>query len=463
MESVAGIQTLKATAVEPQVRDHYEDKLAAYINAALRVVTLGAAGSQLVGPIGKVTSASLLCSGAQAGIGGPFTIGDFVAFNMLAGQISGPVLRLAQLARLPTVPLSADRLGDILNAPVEVGTMGVKQIPPPLRSHARFEDIGFRYGKAIFRMRAIAIGSGDLTRSMSFTLPIHLLCLRRPGPVKINRSHRKSIHPRRKMIGLSCRIGYEISCAEIDSSSLRGRVPSAMMNRFDLMAVTSNLNIEPVKASSSLRDLVYTSLKSAIANMDIYGQPNEVRLDERKLSVELGVSRTPVREALTVLEQEGFVRSEPRRGVFVVRKTKLEIVEMIYAWAALESMAARLACASATDEQLRALRTTFPEFYTHAPSSKIDDYSNANIRFHQTIISYGNCRVISDMTSNLFMHVRGIRSIAIRQDDRVVRSTKEHQEIINALEQRDSSLAEYLVRNHALGLSTHVLEHQQDF
>ena len=229
------------------------------------------------------------------------------------------------------------------------------------------------------------------------------------------------------------------------------------------MGKTPDLVFEPVKASSNLRDLVYTSLKSAIANIDIYGRPDEVRLDERKLSVELGVSRTPVREALTVLEQEGFVRSEPRRGVFLVRKTKTQIVEIIYAWAALESMAARLACSNASDGQLGALRTTFPEFYTKSPSENIDDYSQANIKFHQTIISFSNCQVISDLTSNLLMHVRGIRSIAIRQDDRVVQSSREHQEIINALEQRDSSLAEYLVRNHALGLSKHVLQHQNEF
>ncbi len=222
------------------------------------------------------------------------------------------------------------------------------------------------------------------------------------------------------------------------------------------------LGIEPVKVNSSLRDLAYVSLKNAISKLDIYGSLDELRLDERKLSAELGVSRTPVREALTVLEQEGFVRSEPRRGVFVVRKTKAEIVGMIYAWAALESMAARLACANASDEQLSSLRTTFPEFYERAPCKTIDDYSHANIRFHQMIVSFGQCQVISDMTSNLFMHVRGIRSLAIRQGDRVIRSAREHQEIINALEQRDSSLAEYLVRSHALGLSAHMQEHLED-
>ena len=224
-----------------------------------------------------------------------------------------------------------------------------------------------------------------------------------------------------------------------------------------------DLDISPVKATANLRDLVYTSLKAAIARMDIYASADEVRLDERKLSADLGVSRTPVREALTVLEQEGFVRSEPRRGVFLVRKTKDQIVDMIYAWAALESMAARLACANATDAKLRGLRVMFPEFYATRPSRMIDDYSNANIRFHQTIISFAACQVISDITSNLFLHIQGIRRIAIKQDDRIISSAKEHQEIIDALEQRNGSLSEYLVRKHALGLAAHVLEHQHEF
>src|SRR5262249_19997651 len=97
VESLAGIQTLKAMAVEPHVRQRWDEQLAGYIGPSLRVVTLGAAGSQLVGLVNKVTSAALLWFGAQAVIGGTLTIGEFVAFNMLAGQISGPVLRLAQL------------------------------------------------------------------------------------------------------------------------------------------------------------------------------------------------------------------------------------------------------------------------------------------------------------------------------------------------------------------------------
>jgi DNA-binding GntR family transcriptional regulator len=94
-----------------------------------------------------------------------------------------------------------------------------------------------------------------------------------------------------------------------------------------------------------LSRLACDAIKRAITEMDIYGHPTEIRLDERQLAEDLGVSRTPIREALTVLEQEGFVRTVPRRGVYVVRKTKREIIEMIIVWAAIESTAAGLAAA----------------------------------------------------------------------------------------------------------------------
>jgi hypothetical protein len=82
---------------------------------------------------------------------------------------------------------------------------------------------------------------------------------------------------------------------------------------------------------------------------------DELRLDERQLARSLGVSRTPIREAMTLLEQEGFLRTVPRRGIFIVRKTKRQIIEMIEMWAAIESMAARLATVNASDEEIAAL------------------------------------------------------------------------------------------------------------
>src|ERR1700729_3216355 len=98
------------------------------------------------------------------------------------------------------------------------------------------------------------------------------------------------------------------------------------------------LSLAPINATVSLRDQAYARLRQAISEADIYRSREEIRLDEKDLTEALGVSRTPIREAMTLLEQEGFLRTVPRRGIYIVRKTKHEIVEMIYMWAALESM-----------------------------------------------------------------------------------------------------------------------------
>src|SRR5579875_1145534 len=79
--------------------------------------------------------------------------------------------------------------------------------------------------------------------------------------------------------------------------------------------------LEPIEASASFKHKAYAALKSAIVSMDVYHSRDEIRLDERKLAQDFGISRTPVREAMAQLESEGFVRSVPRRGIYVVRKT----------------------------------------------------------------------------------------------------------------------------------------------
>src|SRR3984893_11407722 len=119
------------------------------------------------------------------------------------------------------------------------------------------------------------------------------------------------------------------------------------------------LDMPRLDTQASFRDLAYAALKRAITAIDIYDRPDEVRVDNGALSADLGVSRTPIREAMTLLEQEGFVRTLPRRGIYVVRKTKREIVEMITVWAALESMAARLITVTASDAEIGALRRLF--------------------------------------------------------------------------------------------------------
>jgi DNA-binding GntR family transcriptional regulator len=225
--------------------------------------------------------------------------------------------------------------------------------------------------------------------------------------------------------------------------------------------VTQRLAVQPIDTQSSFRTQAYQALKRAITSVNIYAQRGELRLDERQLSQDLGVSRTPIREAMSLLEQEGFVKTLPRRGIFVVRKTKKEIIEMIQVWAALESLAARLITLNASDADIASLRHLFDEFRGagHSPEEHLGEYSDANIKFHQSIIRLSGNRLIADMTENLFIHVRAIRQMTIGQDNRATRSIVDHLNIIEALENRDTAQAEELVRRHTLDLAAHVEKH----
>jgi DNA-binding GntR family transcriptional regulator len=218
-------------------------------------------------------------------------------------------------------------------------------------------------------------------------------------------------------------------------------------------------SLEPLADTSTFADRAYVALKNVIVSLNVYDQPGEVRLDERQLAQDLGVSRTPVREAMAQLEREGFVRSVPRRGIFVVRKTKQEVIELITAWAALESMAARLITQIASDEEIATLRKMFTKFENGELHARLDEYSEVNIEFHQSIIRMSSNRVLTDLAANLFTHMRMIRRQTIGEQDRADRSIRDHMNIIQALEARDTARAEELVRAHALGLADHVARH----
>jgi len=217
--------------------------------------------------------------------------------------------------------------------------------------------------------------------------------------------------------------------------------------------------LEPFETGVSFKHKAYVALKNAIVAMDVYHSREEIRLDERKLAQDFGISRTPVREAMAQLESEGFVRSVPRRGIYVVRKTKREVIEMITAWAALESMAARLTTQNASDEEIAGLRKMFAAFVDGKLRAHLDEYSDANIEFHQSIIKLSGNRVLIEMAENLFTHMRMIRRKTIVEKDRVDRSIRDHMKIIEALEARDTDRAEVLVRDHALGLAEHVAQY----
>jgi DNA-binding GntR family transcriptional regulator len=224
------------------------------------------------------------------------------------------------------------------------------------------------------------------------------------------------------------------------------------------------LAIEAVKPEQTFKQRVYADLKRALTEMDLYATPETIWLDERQLSEQLGVSRTPVREALTMLEKEGFVRPIPRRGIIVVKKTLREVVEMIEAWAALEGMAARRAAAQAPAEELASLRLIFKDFGArHRPADYLDEYSAANLAFHQRIIQLGGSQLLEDLTANLLLHVRGIRRITIGRAERISASIQDHLAIIDAIESRNADKSELLSREHTLGLAAFVEKHGGEF
>ncbi len=224
-------------------------------------------------------------------------------------------------------------------------------------------------------------------------------------------------------------------------------------------ATIEHPRLEPIDTAFSFKNQAYTALKSVIVGMDVYGSRSEIRLDERSLAHDFGISRTPVREAMAQLERDGFVRSVPRRGVYVVRKTKREVIELITAWAALESMAARLITENASDDEVASLRKMFATFENGEVRAHLDEYSEINIEFHQTIIRLSRNTVLVQLAGNLFTHMRMIRRKTIGEKDRADRSIRDHMHIIEALEARDTLRAEKLVRDHALGLADHVAKY----
>jgi len=220
--------------------------------------------------------------------------------------------------------------------------------------------------------------------------------------------------------------------------------------------MSHQLVIKPIDQDFSLKGHIYEVLKQGITSMNIYADNAELRLDERRLSEQLQISRTPIREALARLEQEGLVRIAPRKGVFIVRKSVHEILEMIIVWAALESMAARLATERAGEAEIGALRSMLRGFDNGEAHAHIDQYAEANIKFHRRILKISKCATLTSMADGLFLHMRAIRARTMTENDRVTRSIVDHDRIVTALEARDADLAERLVREHTLNLHHHV-------
>jgi len=146
VESVTGVETLKSMAIEPQMQRRWEEQLAGYVAASFRVINLNNTASQAVQTVNKLVIAATLYFGAKLVISGDLTVGQLVAFNMIAARVSQPVLRLAQIWQdFHQVRLSVDRLGDVLNTMPEPTFSPSRAALPPIQGNVTFEHVGFRY------------------------------------------------------------------------------------------------------------------------------------------------------------------------------------------------------------------------------------------------------------------------------------------------------------------------------
>ena len=162
VESVTGIETLKAMAVEPQMQRRWEEQLAGYVSASFRVLTLGNTASQTVQLVSKIVTAGILYCGARLVIDGSLSVGELVAFNLLAGRVSAPVLRLAQIWQdFHQARLSIARLGDILNTTAEPTYSPGRAQLPAIRGDIKFDHVSFRY----------RIDGQEVLQDVSFEVP----------------------------------------------------------------------------------------------------------------------------------------------------------------------------------------------------------------------------------------------------------------------------------------------------
>jgi DNA-binding GntR family transcriptional regulator len=225
----------------------------------------------------------------------------------------------------------------------------------------------------------------------------------------------------------------------------------------------TTLALGNIRPDTSIAARVYGEIRSAITATNLYDIAEaDLRLDERELAARLGVSRTPIREALLRLEHEGLVRAMPRRGYAIARKSKAELLEIIIVWAALESMAARLVAQNASAGAIASLRDIFASFDGQRIAAHLDEYSEANLRFHQRIIELSGCDTLRRTAEGILIHMRSIRHRTIGEKKRFERSIVDHMHIIESLEARNAELAERLVRDHALALATHVDANDND-
>ena len=190
----------------------------------------------------------------------------------------------------------------------------------------------------------------------------------------------------------------------------------------------------------NLKGKVYDSLKKYILSLNIYLKESDFHLDERQLSEKLGVSRTPI-----------------RRGVFVHRKSKKELVDIVTVWAGLEGYAAHLIIKNSKKEEIESLNK-YCHYSKENVLSELDNYSNDNIKFHNQIMKLTKVKLMGEILESQLIHLQYLRKKFVIESHRAVKSIDEHNDIVRSLVAGHASKAEKLLKNHALTLVDKIQE-----
>lgn len=211
--------------------------------------------------------------------------------------------------------------------------------------------------------------------------------------------------------------------------------------------MAENRRLLPVRLDTyqPLREVVFESLREAIIQGRL--RPGE-RLMELQLAEELGVSRTPVREAIRKLELEGFVVMMPRKGAYVAGITDKDITEVFEVRAALESLAAGLACDRITDEELEQLERSVVQISELAEQANLDGLVQEDAEFHEIIYRASRNKRLILILTNLQEQIQRFRLTTLSRPGRTRKALDEHRQIVEAISERNVELAQRLAWEH---------------
>lgn len=202
----------------------------------------------------------------------------------------------------------------------------------------------------------------------------------------------------------------------------------------------------PIKLDTykPLREMVFESLREAIIQGRL--KPGE-RLMEIQLAEEMGVSRTPVREAIRKLELEGFVVMVPRKGAYVAGISVKDIVDVFEVRAALEGLAAGLAAERITEEELEELERALVKTY-EVSSYDLEALVETDTKFHELIYRASRNERLAQIITNLADQIQRFRTTSLSQPGRTIHALEEHKQIVEAISERNVELAQTLAREH---------------